>query len=163
MRWLDVITADWRANRGNWKGRLVVILYRIANGVSQLPIVGKIILLPYVAFYKIFSEVVLGIEIHWKCSIGPGLVVYHGYGLVVHSDAVLGSGVILRHGVTIGEGHTGQQDVPIIGDNVEFGCNATVLGRTVVGNNAKIGAGVVVFNKNIPEGASVLGPKPSVI
>lgn len=158
-RWplFQLIAADWRANPRNPKGRLLCVLYRVAHGVLFLPSFLKPIGYVYIAFYKFLTEYILGTEIHWRATIGPGMHISHGFSLVIHSNTVVGEGVVLRHGVTIGVAHTGDHDdVPTIGNDVEFGANAIVIGRIRIGDRAKIGAGAVV-TRSVPPGALAIG------
>jgi len=111
---------------------------------------------PYIAFYKILTEVLLCTELHWKVTAGYGLRIYHGYGLVVHSSAKLGSNVILRHNVTIGEKNTDGDVAPAIGDDVDIGAGAILLGPIKVGNGAVVGAGSVVLI-DVPDGGVAVG------
>lgn len=160
---LKLITSDVRANPRNPKGFLLCVLYRLAHGVLFLPAILRPLGYIYIAFYKLITEYILGTEIHWRSTIGAGMHISHGYALVIHSNAVVGENVLLRHGVTIGVGHTGDPtDVPTIGDNVEFGANAIVVGRVVVGRGAKLGAGTVV-TKSVPASALVVGNPAKVI
>ena len=78
-----------------------------------------------------------------------------GTALVSHGGAVIGSGCTLRHCTTIGmKSHP--DDVPLIGDRVDIGCNSVIIGRIRVGDGAVIGAGSVVV-KDVPAGAVVVG------
>ncbi|HGV3488744.1 TPA: DapH/DapD/GlmU-related protein, partial [Raoultella planticola] len=43
-----------------------------------------------------------------------------------------------------------------IGNNVEFGAHAVVIGPVTLGDNVKVGAGTVV-TKDLPDGAIVVG------
>ena len=89
---------------------------------------------------------------------GPGLVVYHGFGLVVPKGSVLGSGCIMRQGVTISNkiGHTGLTFAAlVIGKSIELGANAVLIGGVYVGDGAIIGAGAVV-TKDVQAGAVVV-------
>ncbi len=150
---LDLLRADWAANKSNYKGRVIVTLYRLAHRVSTMkrPIAG--LFMPYVLLYKVLTEFILGVEIHWRAEIGAGLRVYHGYGLVVNSDAVLGRDVVLRHGVTIG--HT-DKGVPRVGNRVNFGAGAVAIGPIVIGDDAVLGAGAVV-TRDVPSGTTWVG------
>ncbi len=93
----------------------------------------------------------LCMELPVSAVVGPGLLIHHGYGLVVNADAVIGSNVTLRHLTTIGATSRG---APVIGDNVEFGSGVSVIGPIVIGSGSTIGAGAIV-TKNIPEAAVV--------
>lgn len=156
MSLFSFIAADWKANDKNWKGRLMSVLFRLASAGARHSGFLRLLWLPYIVFYKILTEVVMGYEVHWKATIGPGMKIYHGYGLVLHSATVIGANVTLRHGTTIGECRTGALDVPTIGDDVDIGCNAIIVGSIHIGSRAKIGAGAFV-NKDVPEGGLAVG------
>jgi putative colanic acid biosynthesis acetyltransferase WcaB len=97
----------------------------------------------------------LGIELNHKAKVGPRLRLHHGYGLVVHESAVIGSDCTLRHGTTIGNRRE-SDDCPVIGDRVDIGCSSVIIGRIEIGDDAKIGAGSVVLH-DVPAGCTVAG------
>ena len=119
------------------------------------------------------SRFFTGIEIHPGATIGKGLFIDHGMGVVIGETAEIGDNVTIYHGVTLGGTgkHTGKRH-PTIGNNVLIGTGAKVLGPIKVGDNAKIGANSVVLH-NVPEGATAVGiraknilpnrPKASII
>mgnify|MGYP001481519285 CR=1 FL=1 len=148
----DDILQDWEANRGNWKSCLALALFRAAQAVRNRP---ALIRWPVTAVYMLLVEWFLGIELNVKSRIGPGLRLYHGYGLVVHEAAVVGKNCILRHGTTLGM-KNGPDDCPVLGDNVDVGCNVVILGPVRIGDGAKIGAGSVVLH-DVPAGDVVAG------
>src|SRR5208282_5550532 len=75
----------------------------------------------------VFVRPLSGVEIHRSATIGAGLLIEHGDGIVIASASVIGCDCLLRQGVTIGVRRTGA-GVPVIGDGVEFGAYAQVLG-----------------------------------
>ena len=97
-------------------------------------------------------------------SIGPGLRIYHGDGIVIASGAVIGRGMTIQHQVTIGNriGHEGELGCPTIGDDVFIGVGAKVLGAIRIGNNVRIGANAVVLH-DIPDNATVVGIPAKVV
>lgn len=98
-----------------------------------------------------------GIEIHPGATIGKGLFIDHGHGVVIGETAIIGDNVTLYQGVTLGG--TGKEQGkrhPTIGDNVMISAGAKVLGSFTVGANSKIGAGSVVLNE-VPENSTVVG------
>jgi putative colanic acid biosynthesis acetyltransferase WcaB len=149
------ILQDWRANTGNWKSRSALVLYRSAQAVRRSRPPVRWLGTPLVALYVLCVEWGLGIELNLKSRIGPGLRLYHGTGLVVHEKAVLGSNCSLRHCTTIGM-KDGPDDVPTIGDYVDIGSNAVLLGAITIGDRATIGAGAVVIH-DVPPGDVVVG------
>ncbi|MDD0814590.1 serine acetyltransferase [Curvibacter sp. HBC28] len=149
------LRADLVANRGNTKGLLVVALYRICRGTLALPRIVSLFLLPCRVFYKILTSYVMGIDLPLAVKAGPGLRIYHGFGLVVHPSVVIGSNCILRHGVTIGERATDGNNVPSIHDHVDFGCGCSILGDIVIGCGVTIGANAVVLSSLPPYSVAV--------
>lgn len=103
------------------------------------------------------SRFLTGIEIHPGATIGKGLFIDHGMGVVIGETAEIGDNVTIYHGVTLGGTgkHTGKRH-PTIGNNVLIGTGAKVLGPITVGDNAKIGANSVVLH-SVPEGATAVG------
>lgn len=104
-----------------------------------------------------FSRFLTGIDIHPGATLGPGLFIDHGMGLVIGETAELGSNVTLYQGVTLGgTGKEKGKRHPTIGDNVVVSSGAKVLGSFTVGSNSKIGAGSVVL-KEVPPNSVVVG------
>lgn len=103
------------------------------------------------------SRFYTGIEIHPGATIGKGLFIDHGMGVVIGETAEIGDDVTIYHGVTLGGTgkHKGKRH-PTIGNNVLIGTGAKVLGPITIGNNAKIGANSVVLH-NVPNGATAVG------
>jgi serine O-acetyltransferase len=103
------------------------------------------------------TRAVTGIEIHPAASIGEGLFIDHGMGVVIGETAEIGSNVTLYQGVTLGGTgfQTGKRH-PTVGDDVTVGSGAKLLGPISVGDRAKIGANSVVIH-DVPVGATVVG------
>lgn len=141
----DGILQDWAANRGNWKSCGALFLYRLAQAIQRQSTPVRLLGSPLVAAYVLLVEWMLGIELNVKSRIGPGLRLYHGCGLVIHEAAVIGQGCVLRHCTTLGL-KNGPDDCPVLGDNVDVGCNTVILGRVHIGDRAVIGAGSVVLS-----------------
>ena len=151
MKLFSYLFQDWNSNPKNIKVRLVLFLFRLAQLCRRAPKPIVILCLPYLIFYRVFVEWILGIELPWNTKIGSGLKLYHGQGLVVNDHSVIGSGCTLRHNTTIG--HKELLDgtfsaSPIIGNNVDIGSNTVIIGPVVIGDNVIIGAGSVVV-KNL--------------
>jgi len=97
------------------------------------------------------------IEIHPGATIGRGLFIDHGSGVVIGETTEIGDNVTLYQGVTLGGTgkETGKRH-PTLGDNVIVGAGAKVLGSVKVGDDAKIGAGSVVV-LDVPKDSTVVG------
>jgi serine acetyltransferase len=167
MDFFTYLFQDWQANRGNVKGRLVMLMFRLLQYVNRYLLL-KIIFIPYLIFYRFFVEWVLGIELPRKLTIGKGLTLYHGQALVVNFKTVIGDNCVLRNSVTIGHKKLADGTMsacPRIGNYVDIGTNVCIIGDVQIGDNVTIGAGAVVV-KDIPSNCVVVGnpakplPKP---
>ncbi len=104
-----------------------------------------------------------GIEIHPGATIGKGLFIDHGHGVVIGETAILGDNVTLYQGVTLGgTGKEHGKRHPTIGNNVMISAGAKVLGSFSVGDNSKIGAGSVVLHE-VPANSTVVGVPGRVV
>ncbi|GAA0475714.1 hypothetical protein GCM10009096_16770 [Parasphingorhabdus litoris] len=108
-----------------------------------------------------FVETLFGISIPKEASVGPGLRIWHFGGIFINPGVILGSGCTLRQGVTIGNRVEGG-GVPHIGDNVEIGAYAQILGDIRIGNNCNIGASAVVLC-DVPDGKTAVGNPAKII
>jgi len=104
------------------------------------------------------SKVLTGIEIHPGATIGKGLFIDHGNGVVIGETAEIGDNVMMYHQVTLGGtgNEKGVKRHPTVGDNCIIGTGAKLLGNITIGKNSKIGANSVVLI-NVPENATVVG------
>ena len=97
------------------------------------------------------------IEIHPGATLGAGILIDHGMGVVIGETAELGDRITIYHGTTLGgTGKEKGKRHPTVGNNVVIGAGAKILGNISIGSNSKIGANSVVIN-DVPEGATVVG------
>ena len=134
-----------------YPGLHAIWLYRIAHWFYK----RKFVLIP--RLISNLARFLTGIEIHPGATIGPGLFIDHGTGIVIGETAELGRNITLYQGVTLGgTGKEKGKRHPTIGNNVVVSSGAKILGSFSVGNHAKIGAGSVVL-KEVPAYATVVG------
>jgi serine O-acetyltransferase len=141
--WLDVLLS--------YPGFHAVTAHRAIHALWK----RRVPLLP-----RLMSEVVhrvTGIDIHPGATIGQGFFIDHGTGVVIGGTAIVGDGVTIYQGVTLG-GTSLQRKKrhPTICDNVVVGSGAAVLGDITIGENVKIGANSVVV-KDVPANSTVVG------
>ena len=98
-----------------------------------------------------------GIEIHPGATIGKGLFIDHGAGVIIGETTVIGDNVTLYQGVTLGGNgkETGKRH-PTLEDNVMVSAGAKIIGSFTIGENSKIGAGSVVIEE-VPPNCTVVG------
>jgi len=104
-----------------------------------------------------------GIEIHPGATLGAGILIDHGMGVVIGETAELGDRITIYQGTTLGgTGKEKGKRHPTVGDNVVIGAGSKVLGNIKIGSNSKIGANSVVLD-DVPEGATVVGIPGKVV
>jgi serine O-acetyltransferase len=160
---MNTILEDLRAQRegllgfGFW----AILVYRF--GHARFVIKNKIIRAPWTIVYIILHkliEIICGITIGSTAVIGRRLCIEHHGCIVIHGASVIGDDCLIRHGVTLG--NTGFNDpfgAPRVGDRVQIGAGAKILGRISVGNDVIIGANAVVI-RDVPDNA-VMGGVPA--
>lgn len=134
-----------------------LIAYRISNKLYKNKLFFLARLLSQI------SRFFTGIEIHPGATIGKGLFIDHGMGVVIGETAEVGDNVTIYHGVTLGGTgkHKGKRH-PTIGNNVIIGSGAKVLGPINIGDNVKIGANSVVL-KDIEDNKTAVGIPAKVV
>jgi len=109
------------------------------------------------------AKFLTGIEIHPGATIGRGLFIDHGSGVVIGETTIIGDNCTLYQGVTLGGTgkETGKRH-PTLGNNVMVGAGAKLLGAFTVGDNSKIAAGAVVLG-DVPENCTAVGIPAKVV
>lgn len=104
-----------------------------------------------------------GVEIHPGATIGKGLLIDHGAGVVIGETTEIGDNCTIYQGVTLGgTGKDKGKRHPTLGNNVMVGCGAKILGPFQVGDNAKIAAGAVVLTE-IPANCTAVGVPARIV
>ena len=138
----------------NTKGEFFLVAFKISNFFTSNKLL-RTVGLPIRLIYKIIFQWILGIDIPDRLKFGNNFNVFHGQGLIIHADVIIGNNVTVRHNTTIGVKKDGCTP-PIIGDNVNIGANSVLLGAIKIGNNSIIAAGSIVV-KDVAENSVVAG------
>lgn len=159
------IREDWHTHEGDiWRqGLWTMWIYRF--GRWRYTVRPALLRRPLSLLYKILrtlGHMLTGIEIPCETRIGRRLRIEHFGCIIVSGDSVLGDDVVLRQGVTIGLKNTGQRAAPVIGNRVDIGAGAKILGGVHIGDDAIIGANAVVL-KDVPAGALAVGVPARII
>lgn len=149
------------------RGQLMIWFYRFAHIASVCRKkfwLHKVWANPILIFYRLLTEIIFGYEIPAACIIGKDLIIDHGYGIVINKHVVIGDNCRIKHNVTIGcktmpDG--GQGPSPVIGNFVDIGAGAIIIGEIIIGNNVQIGAGAIVTT-NVPDNSVVRGQRAVV-
>lgn len=140
-----------------YSGLHAVLYYRLAHWLHRH---GRRFLARWVSQTAKFLT---GIEIHPGASIGRGLFIDHGTGVVVGETTEIGDNVTLYQGVTLGgTGKDVGKRHPTVCDGAMVGAGARVLGPLRVGKNAKVAAGAVVLD-DVPDDATAVGVPARVV
>ena len=153
------IREDWLAHDCTWSrhGFWALVIYRF--GRWRYSIGPRWLRAPFSFVYKLlkfFCEMLLGIELPCETIIGRRLVIEHVGGIVISGDAVFGDDCILRNGVTVGLRNRMQRGSPRLGDRVDIGAGAKLLGPIRIGNDVAIGANAVVLC-DVPDNCIAVG------
>lgn len=140
------------------KGRLIVNVIRFGKKFyKQKNIYQKIAYKLYKIINLVLVVNIFNSEIHVSDKISSKLFFYHPYGIVIHGGSTIGDNCVIRQQVTIGNKGIGDSDgCPIIGNNVEIGAGAKIIGDIHIGDNSKIGANAVV-TKSFPQNSVLVG------
>ena len=148
------------------KSNMEVFLYPSFKAILRYRLAHKLYLKKHYFLARWISQRAVrktGIEIHPGATIGKGLFIDHGSGVIIGETAELGDNVTLYQGVTLGG--TGKEQGkrhPTLKDNVLVSAGAKVLGSFTIGENSKIGAGSVVL-KEVPPNCTVVGVPGRVV
>jgi serine O-acetyltransferase len=141
----------------NWPGVHALLAHRVSHALYA----ARVPLLPRAM--ALVTRAITNIEIHPAASIGQGLFIDHGTGVVVGETAQVGDNVTLYQGVTLGgTGFATGKRHPTVQDNVTIGSGAKLLGPITIGHGAKIGANSVVIT-DVPPNSTVVGNPGHVV
>lgn len=153
------IKADLRAHGGRWgaQGFWALTVYRFGRWRYDVrPLwLRKICSGLYHVLFKLV-QILTGIELPCEVEIGRNFVIDHHGGIVVSGYASFGDNCRIRTGVVVGLSRIEEPCAPTIGDNVDIGAGAKVLGAIRIGNNVRIGANAVVIT-DVPDDAIAVG------
>jgi putative colanic acid biosynthesis acetyltransferase WcaB len=151
---LKSLPLDIAANKGNSRGILFFVIFRLSKVTKYFPFYLDFAFYPIRAFYSVLVRYLLSIDIPLDSHIGHSCKFFHGFGFVLHPNAKIYKGCVLRHGITIGESSIGNPGAPVISTYVDIGCNVVILGNVGVGSKSKIGACSLIV-KDVPPNSIV--------
>ncbi len=136
--------------------------YRVAHALHEL----GISLLPRIITERAHS--ITGIDIHPAAQIGAAFGIDHGTGVVIGATSIIGTGVMIYQGVTLGAKHFSRDangnmvDTPrhpIVEDHVTIYSNTSVLGRIRIGHDSVIGGNLWITH-DVPPHSHVRQSQP---
>ncbi len=154
-----LLREDLRTHEGNLfeQGFWAVAVHRFGNW--RMGVRPKLIRVPLTMLYRFLNKWVewtCGISLPYTVGLGRRVRIWHHGGMVLHARAI-GDDVQIRQNTTFGVARTDRlHDLPTIGDRVDIGCGACLLGNITLGDDSKIGANAVVLI-DVPPGATAVG------
>jgi serine O-acetyltransferase len=155
-----VIREDWINHNRDWTlpGFRAIAICRF--GQWRMQIQSKILRAPFSLLYRFLyrrARNIYGIELPYSVKLGQRVRIEHQGGVVIHGCAEIGDDCIIRQGVTLGNRYMDRpEEAPIIGNAVNIGAGAKILGNVNVGHRSKIGANAVVLI-DVPEDGVAVG------
>lgn len=144
----------------------VLVLYSGMHAILAYRVAHKLYVTNHFFAARALSQIarlLTGIEIHPGATIGRGLFIDHGMGVVIGETTVIGDDCTIYQGVTLGgTGKDTGKRHPTLGNNIMVGAGAKVLGPLNIGDYSKVAAGAVVLS-NIPEHSTAVGVPAKVV
>jgi serine O-acetyltransferase len=154
-----LIAEDYRTHDGELfePGFWVVALHRFGNW--RMDVRPKILRAPFSLLYKFLYRVMclfFGITLPYNTILGRRVRIWH-HGCIFIGARSIGDDVHLRHNITVGVLHRGEEGaMPVIGNRVDVGPGVVILGPIEVGDDVVIGANSVVV-RDVPADSTVFG------
>lgn len=149
---MQVYNGDWAA-QGFW----VMVVYRFGRwryGIKYIWI-RKLFSLLYKVLFKLV-QILTGVELPCEVKVGRNFVIDHFGGIVISGYSQFGDNCRIRNGVVVGLARVNSPCAPIIGNNVDIGSGAKLLGAIKIGNDVLIGANAVVIS-DVPDKSIAVG------
>lgn len=137
-----------------------VAVHRLARAVHENALGGPL-LRTAVRLARVAVVNLYGIELPPDADLGRRLHLPHPQGVVVVPGSVVGDDCLLRHGVTLGLGSATRGGRPRLGDRVQVGPGASILGGVVIGDDVLVGPHALVIH-DLPAGARAVAPVAQV-
>lgn len=162
--WLDDLQRVGGSRRAFFREQSLwaIWVYRFGRRVDRMPNGWtKFLKLKCYWVMQRVVETLTGIGLPKSACIGGGLRIWHFGGVFIHPSVVMGRQCTLRQGVVLGDRGDGG-GAPSIGDHVDFGSGAHVIGSVRLGSGVKVGALTIVLH-DVPDGCTVVGNPGRVV
>ena len=157
---------DWKAHGRDWTkpGFQAVAIQRF--GVWRMSVKPILLRAPLSIFYRSLYRRVrntYGIDLPYTVQLGRRVVIEHQGAIVIHGNSIIGDDCIIRQGVTLGNRYLDRPlEAPVLGDRVNVGAGAKILGQVHLNDDVNIGANAVVL-KDVPAGETAVGIPAKVL
>ena len=159
------IREDWRTYERDVtrQGLWVMVVYRF--GQWRYTIKPAVVRVPLSFIYrilKLLSQILTGIDLPCEVKMGRRCIIEHFGDIIISGDTVMGDEVVIRNGVTLGLKRTRERGAPTLGNRVDIGAGAKILGPVHIGDDVIIGANAVVIT-DVPANALAVGVPARII
>ena len=154
------IKEDWIAHGRDWKkpGFRAVAVQRF--GVGRMKVEPKLLRVPFSIVYRSLYRKIrntYGIDLPYSVKLGRRVVIEHQSTIIIHGSFTISDDCIIRQGVTLGNRYLDKPlESPQLGDRVNVGAGAKILGKVNLGDDVNIGANAVVL-LDVPAGKTAVG------
>ena len=161
----QLIREDFRTNDASLthQGFLMLFVHRFGNWRMDVRI--RLLRAPLTVLYRVLNkltQICFGIKLDYTVRVGRRVKLEHFGGMILGAREI-GDDVILRQNTTLGIRSTADLNAkPTLGNRVDVGAGAVIVGNIHIGDNSIIGANSVVFS-NVPEGSVVIGVPGRII
>ena len=164
---VELIREDYRTQNREWTrpGFRAVAVHRFGVWVDTVgrPWLLHAVLKRIYNFLYVYVRNHYSIELPLTTKIGRRLTIGHQGGIVIHFYSQIGDDCTILQNVTLGAASNATiERAPILGDRVEVGCGAAIIGGVVIGNDVRIGPNAVI-TMNVPAGSTVVAPPPRIV
>lgn len=160
-----LVAEDFRTNDSDWGSQGFWALFWHRFGNWRMAVRSKLLRAPLTVIYRIMFKACQwfgGIMLPYTVRVGRRVRIDHFGGMVLVAQSI-GDDVIIRQNTTFGiSGLDALHARPVIGNRVEIGAGAVIVGAITVGDDAIVGANAVV-TKPVPPGAIVGGVPAKLI
>lgn len=136
-------------------------LFNHRFGNWRMGVRPKLLRAPLTVLYRIWSKLVqmfAGVDLPYTVKVGRRVRLEHFGGMILIARSI-GNDVIIRQNTTFGVRSVNDlYENPVIGDHVDIGVGAVILGGVTIGEHAAIGANAVVLSDVPPYGVAVGAP-----
>ena len=160
------IQEDWIAHGRDWTkpGFRAVAVHRF--GAWRMQVEPKLLRAPLSIIYRSLYRKVrntYGIDLPFTVKLGRRVVIEHQGAIIIHGYCTIGDDCIIRQGVTMGNRYLDKPlESPQLGDRVNVGAGAKILGKVNLGDDVNIGANAVVLS-DVPAGQTAVGIPAKII
>ncbi|MBB5517850.1 serine O-acetyltransferase [Amphiplicatus metriothermophilus] len=160
-----LVAEDFRTHDGDWLSQGFWALFWHRFGNWRMSVRSKLLRAPLTAVYRIMfkaTEIFCGVKLSYNVPVGRRVKIEHFGGIIVGARRI-GDDVVIRQNTTMGVADRRDPNAkPTIGDRVDIGAGAVIIGDITIGADATIGANAVVL-EDVPPGALAAGVPARII